>query len=271
MVTRRSDALKSAQPALETPEGDRFGSCPEVASVGCVEIDALGDASRISDAGDAGCMPVRQSVSAIGGVRSRYLRQRLSDELMAARLGAGLSLREVARRVGVSDHRLARAEHGGPGSLTIDLVARTAAVLGLELAASLHPHGDPVRDRGQLALLARFRPRLGPSLRWRAEVAMPIAGDRRSGDGLIEGVEWAALVEAETRLGDLQLVERRASAKQRDLDADRLVLLVADTRHNREVLRLHPELHDRFPIETRACLRRLGQGLDPGGDCLVLL
>lgn len=155
--------------------------------------------------------------------------------------------------------------------MTVDLIARVGAVLGLELAASLHPDGDPVRDRAHLALLARLRARVNQALRWDAEVAIPIAGDQRSGDARIAGAGWDALIEAETRLGDLQLLERRAAAKQRDLGADRLILLVSATRHNREVIRLHPELRERFPIDTRTCLKRLSAGEDPGGDCLVIL
>lgn len=100
---------------------------------------------------------------------------------------------------------------------------------------------------------------------------MPVTGDLRSGDAVLAGSSWDALIEAETRLGDLQLLERRAAAKQRDLGSTRLILLVADTRHNREVIRLHPELRERFPINTRTCLARLANGLDPGGDCLVVL
>jgi transcriptional regulator with XRE-family HTH domain len=190
---------------------------------------------------------------------------------MAARLAAGLSLREVARKVGVSDHRLARVERGDMGSLTIDLAARFAAMVGLELSAALHPVGDPVRDRGQLALIARFRPRLHRSLRWRTEEVIPIAGDLRSADGFIDGAGWDAVVEAEARVGDTQLVERRALAKKRDLGATRLIVLVAATRRNRTVLRLHPELRERFPITTRACLRALAKGEDPGGDAIVVL
>jgi hypothetical protein len=155
--------------------------------------------------------------------------------------------------------------------MTIDLLARFAAAVGLELAVSLHPDGDPVRDRGQLALIGRFRPRLHKALRWRTEVVMPIAGDLRSADGFIDGVGWDAVVEAEARLGDIQLVERRALAKKRDLGATRLILLVADTRHNRAVLRLHPELRERFPIGTRACLRAVASGEDPGGDAIVVV
>ena len=186
-------------------------------------------------------------------------------------MNGGLSLREVARKVGISVDRLTRAECGDPTALTVDLAARIAPVVGLQLAASLHPNGDPVRDRAQLALLQRFRPRLHPSLSWRTEVPMPIAGDQRSGDGLIGGAFGSVLVEAETRITDLQAVERKTFLKKRDLGADRVVLLIADTPNNRKVLDLHPELRERFPIGTRKCLAALGRGEDPGGDCLVIL
>jgi transcriptional regulator with XRE-family HTH domain len=199
------------------------------------------------------------------------LRQRIAAELVTARLVAGLSLRVVARKVGISVDRLKRTERGDPGALTIDLAARIAPVVGLQLAASLHPNGDPVRDRPQLAVLVRFRSRLHGSLGWRTEVPMPIVGDLRSADGLIMRGSGTILVEAETRVTDVQAIERKARLKQRDLGADRLILVFADTPNNRTVLQLHPELGEHFPIGTRACLAALGRGEDPGGDCLVLL
>jgi transcriptional regulator with XRE-family HTH domain len=199
------------------------------------------------------------------------LRQRIGDDLTNARLAAGLSVREVARIVGVSAGGIERAEPGDPSALTIDLAARIAAAVGLQLGASLFPFGDPVRDRAQRVLLARFRPRLDASLGWRTEVPMPIRGDLRAGDGVIDGAFGTILVEAETRLTDLQAAERKAQLKKRDLGSDRLILLVSDTPTNRRVVALHPELRDRFPIGTRRCLAALGRAQDPGGDCLVIL
>ena len=79
------------------------------------------------------------------------------------------------------------------------------------------------------------------------------------------------LIEAETHLDDIQLVERRGAAKQRDLGATRLVLLVADTRHNKDVAKRHPELRERFPTSPRQALAALTRGDDPGGDALILL
>jgi hypothetical protein len=155
--------------------------------------------------------------------------------------------------------------------MTIHLVARVGPVLGLELAASLHPDGDPVRDRAHLALLERLRSRLPPGAGWRTEVPVPVAGDLRSGDALVAVHDGDVLVEAETYLGDIQAVERKIAAKTRDLGADRAALLVADTRHNRAVIRDHPELARRFPVGTRAFVAALCAGRLPAGDALVIL
>ena len=216
-------------------------------------------------------MATRETPAARGERRARFLRNRLAQELTSARRGAGLSMREVARRIGASHATVAKVERGDPGLMTLDLVARWAAVLGFELASSVHPSGDPVRDRGHLVLLTRLRARIPNAPNWRVEVPVPITGDLRSGDAMVTVDTGDVLVEAETRLDDLQAVLRKGAAKARDLGAVRLVLLVADTRHNRRVIRDHPELRERFPIDTRTCLARLAKGQDLGGDALVIL
>lgn len=100
---------------------------------------------------------------------------------------------------------------------------------------------------------------------------MPIEGDRRSADGVVDGPGVMVMVEAETRLDDVQALERRVSSRQRDLGVRRVVLLVADTRHNRTVVRLTPALADRFPGTTRACLGALSNGREPKTDSMVFL
>jgi transcriptional regulator with XRE-family HTH domain len=216
-------------------------------------------------------MPVRDTAVDQGARRSRFLRTRLAAELETARLAAGLSYRELARQLGVGHELVAKALRADASALTVDFVARLAAVLGLELGASLHPVGDPVRDKAHLALIRRFRARLSPALTWRSEVPIPIAGDRRSADGVISGAGFEILVEAETRLDDVQALERSIAGKQRDLGIGRVILLVADTRHNREVVLRLEELRRLFPIGTRACLTALARGRDPGGDALIIL
>jgi transcriptional regulator with XRE-family HTH domain len=206
-----------------------------------------------------------------GARRGRYLVGRTATELLTARRAAAISQRELGRQIRVSHMKIGRAERGEPDQLTIELAAKMAALLGLQLSVTLHPDGNPVRDAGHLALLERFRARLAPRLRWRTEVPIPIEGDRRSADAVIDGSGMHAMVEAETRIDDVQALERRISAKQRDLAIGRVILLVADTRHNRTVVGQDAAIRTRFPVSTRACLSALGRGVDPGGDSLVIL
>jgi transcriptional regulator with XRE-family HTH domain len=202
---------------------------------------------------------------------ARRDRIQVGHEVRVARIAAGLSQRELARMSGVSHAAIGRLERLDVRRITIDRLAVIASVLGLELRVKLYLIGTPVRDAAHLALIDRLRKRVSPHLRLRTEVPVPLPGDMRSADVVIDGPNVEAMIEAETRLNDLQATERRARVKQRDFGIKRLILLVADTRHNRAVLEEHPELVDRFPISTRACLLALRDGRDPGGDALVLL
>jgi hypothetical protein len=106
--------------------------------------------------------------------------------------------------------------------LTIDLAARIAAVVGLQLSVSLHPDGDPLRDEGHVTLIRRFLDRMGESIDVRLEVPIPIPGDRRGADiGLTSPAGLDAMVAAETHLDDVQALLRSMAAKQRDLGVNR--------------------------------------------------
>jgi hypothetical protein len=60
--------------------------------------------------------------------------------------------------------------------------------------------------------------------------------------------------------------------KRRDDGSNSMVLLVADTRHNRLALKLAaPDLAAAFPVSGRAILRSLADGLRPAGSGVVLL
>jgi hypothetical protein len=80
------------------------------------------------------------------------------------------------------------------------------------------------------------------------------------------------VIEAETRLGDVQGLLRRVASKRAAARGPRTVLLVADTRGNRDVLVLARDVFaTEFPVGTRRAMLRLAAGRDPGGDCLVVL
>lgn len=218
-------------------------------------------------------MAPRESAVQRGKRIGRTQRRRIADEFRIARLSAGLSQRELGRMISSSHMAIGRLERAEVPNLSVDRVAIVAAVLGLNAYVGLYPEGSPLRDAAHLALIERLRRRLGDRLRLMVEVSMPLPGDLRSADGVIEGAapRLKIMVEAETRIADVQALLRRVRAKQRDLGCDRLILLLSDTRHNRAVLVAHPGLRVEFPVDPRASLRALADSNDPGGDALVLL
>jgi transcriptional regulator with XRE-family HTH domain len=229
------------------------------------------DKSRSMDPRHPCDMPARETAIQRGARRSRYLLRRVGEELRVARMSIGMSARTLGRLVGISHSEVLRIERALAPHAPFETLAKMASVLGCELSLGIHAIGAPVRDKAHVALLTRFAARLGRLLRWRTEVPVTVPGDLRSADGMVEGTDFDAIVEAETRLDDLQAVERRLRAKQRDLGAKRAILLIGDTRHNRAVIAQVPDLNDRFPVGTRAALHALSRGGDPGGECLVVL
>jgi len=75
-----------------------------------------------------------------------------------------------------------------------------------------------------------------------------------------------------TRLADGQAQTRSALLKGRDLQADRVILVLKATRANREALRQagHDALAS-FPMRSREILRALAAGEDPGANGILFL
>lgn len=197
--------------------------------------------------------------------------QAVGTELREARLAAGLSQAILGDVVGISHAGISRIERALAPNLPLARVDSIAAVLGMRLSLKLYPTGRPLRDAGQLGLLDRLRRRLGPGLSWRAESPVPLVGDLRAWDASIGGVGWTVFVDAETRIRDVQALQRRTALKARDTGTDRVILLIADTRTNRAVLASlsEPLIHD--PVPGRTILTSLEAGRDPGGSGVVLL
>lgn len=193
-------------------------------------------------------------------------------ELRLARLNHDLSQRTAAAAAGISKATWSRLERGiGPNEHIREL-ARALAVVGHDLRLSAYPAGSPLRDSAHVRLLEAFRQMLGPRVRWRTEVPLPNAGDRRSWDGLALVPPVRVGVEAETRARDSQELQRRLNSKRRDGGVDHVVLLLADTRHNRAFLRaVGAGFHADFPVAGADAMRALARSIDPGGSAIVVL
>jgi transcriptional regulator with XRE-family HTH domain len=216
-------------------------------------------------------MPSRERLRAVGIQQADYVNRQLGREARRLRVAAGLGQAELSRSVGVSRGWLHRFELGRLRTLDLRRATVLFAYLGHKLVAKPHPTGDPLRDAGQVRLLDRFDARLPPIWRRRRESVMPIPGDLRAWDELLTGPASIG-VEAETRPSDLQAIERRMGAKQRDSHVNRMILLVADTDANRAMVRVHiGPLRQTFPLATRATLAALAAGRDPGANGLVIL
>lgn len=217
-------------------------------------------------------MATRQRPVDIGAARGRAIVADLARELRQARLDRGLSQEAVAAAAGLSGARLSRIERGLVATLSIDQASRLLAVVGLELSARAYPAASPTRDAAHAALLGRLRRRLHPALRWRTEVPLPILGDLRAWDAVIEGGGWWVGVEAETRPRDAQALFRRVGLKARDGGTNLVLLALTDSRHNRDFVRSHrDDFAARFPVAGRRALELLAAGATPDGSAVVVL
>ena len=205
-------------------------------------------------------------------LQATWLLQRLGRELRLARIAAGSSQSEVARRIALSASALSRIERGASDSVSLLTLQRHAAVLGLQLSVRLYPGGRRVLDAPQLALLGRLRERTEPAWRWELEVPVPMHRDMRAADCRLTRGDVTLVVEAITRLSDVQAQLRAAQLKARDLAATRLVLLVGASRANRAALReAFPVVRAALRTGTKRLVSELANGEDPGGDCLIVL
>jgi transcriptional regulator with XRE-family HTH domain len=196
----------------------------------------------------------------------------IGREIRDARRAAGISQTFVGRKIGISHTQVSRLERGLVLGASVRVLGRLCRTVGLELGVRAYPGGDALRDLAQLRLLERLRSRLHRSLHWRTEVPMPQVGDKRAWDAVVSGPGWNVAVEAETRLTDVQAVTRRLELKRRDGGIDHVILLVADTRANREALRAaRKALESAFPLKAATILGALRTGTDPGGSGIVIL
>jgi len=193
------------------------------------------------------------------------------NDLRAARLAAGLSQSTIARALGCSPQLISLLERRivEPGPIQL---ARWGATVGLDLPIRTFPGGSPLRDAGQLRLLRRFREKVGELWAWHAEV--PVSSDprdRRAIDVVLSQPPYRIGAEAIVRLTDGQATARALLLKQAASGVDRMVVVLADTRHNRMALDdATPTMGPAFPLSSREMVRALRAGALPSANGIVV-
>lgn len=206
------------------------------------------------------------------GARDAAALTKLCEAIRLGRITASLSQAELAKSVGMSRSKMSKIENGQYPSLTLLDASALLAVVGYRLAVNSFPVSSPYRDAAHKALLGRLLAVLHTSVRRRVEVSFPNRGDLWSWDAVLRVGLKRIGVEAETRVRDGQELLRRMASKRRDGGVDRLILLLADTRPNRAFVRdWKAELAGVFTVPGAVALKALREGVDPGGDAVILI
>lgn len=217
-------------------------------------------------------MPSRQRLIYLGRSRGLNTATYFGEQVHEARLGLGMTLKELGRILDISASQLSRIERARPPYPDFVDASTIGKIVGLDVSVRCFPSGAPIRDLGHVRLIEKLLAESHPSINWELEKVLPIPGDLRAFD-LVGSVEKVRIgVAAETRLRDVQALLRRENAKVRDAQLDRLLLLLAATHANRATLAaVREELRAQLPLDSRAVLAALRAGRDPGADGIVLL
>jgi hypothetical protein len=201
------------------------------------------------------------------------IRNAIGTEIKDGRITSGVSQEAAGRSVGMSHAQFGRIERATLPNVTVAQLACACSAVGLKLVVRAYPSGEPIRDAAQLALMDRFRSRLPDDFRIRFEVPLPILSDPRAWDAVVSPpADEEFAIEAESRLYDVQAMDRRIALKQRDGAMGRVILLVNDTPSNRRTLVAHRDsLRDRFRLDTTEILRTLRVGRAPTDSGIVVL
>lgn len=194
-------------------------------------------------------------------------------EFDATRRALGLSMAEVGAVIGMSRSQVGRLVRRELPDVTVKQICRLYAAIGLHATLRGYPEGDPLRDSGQVRLLGRLRPRVAATLAWHVERGLQGWRDARAWDVVLDGHGCTDGVEAVTRFGDAQAIQRRAMRKLRDdPSVQHLFLVIAGTHANRATLAATREsMRADLPLDTRVILQAWGEGRCPGAGGIVVI
>jgi transcriptional regulator with XRE-family HTH domain len=205
-----------------------------------------------------------------GKRRGVRLMSSFGNDLRDARVSLGLSQAAVASAVRMPASKISRIERSELPSLSIIDAALIASAVGLDLSLKTYPGGGPIRDAAQARRINGLLAHVAEPLLNRTEAPLPQRDgvpDQRSWDALISDADEDIGVELEVKLYDAQAQTRRIKLKWRDSGVARCLLVVADTKHNRRVLREFSEYFAEWPrLATKDVLDALEAGrLPPTG------
>jgi transcriptional regulator with XRE-family HTH domain len=217
-------------------------------------------------------MPPRERPFDRGTRRGLRSITEVGREIRDARVSRSLTQAQVAAACRISQSYEGKIERGEVRIVSVVLLAQLSAVVGLELNVRTFAAATSIRDTAHVELLRRLRVLLHPRWRWRTEVALPVPGDQRAWDAVIALGGLRIGVEAETRVRDIQALDRRIALKLRDGGLDHVLLVLADTRSNRVAIRdFGDALRANFPVPSRVARHALVTGGDLGGSAVLLV
>lgn len=186
-----------------------------------------------------------------------------------------MTRQRVADLAGVSWATEVRVELGDP-HLGVETMCSVAEAVGLDVVLRVYPGNQPsLRDTGQLSLAEQLVTQAHPV--WQPHIELAVGQHGESIDLALFGAEEIVAVEVERMATDYQNQFRRADRKREILAAQhrrpvRLVLVVDDTRRNREALAPHLAfIRTHLPAGSREVLGSLRRGRQLGRDGLLWL
>jgi transcriptional regulator with XRE-family HTH domain len=193
-----------------------------------------------------------------------------------ARTVARISQSEIALALGIDRSNFTRLEAGDLDDVGIVRLSEIASLLGFEISVGLHPIGDPTRDKGQQACGQRFDGRLSERWRMTNETLLPGASEKRAWDKLLRLIDetprYLVGVDIESRVWDVQAIVRRTRERERDGQVDHLLIVLADTAHNRRVIdTLRETIGAAYGTPPRAIFAALRKGEPLPGSGVILV
>lgn len=190
-----------------------------------------------------------------------------------ARAGLCFSLRDVARRAGVSPASVRRVEQGDP-SVQLGTLCAVAEAVGIDVVVTGYPaSGISLHDAGQLTVARMICSMAHPS--WQPQLEVPAGDHGEAIDLVLFGPGEIIAAEIDRRLLDFQETHRRNVRKRDHLAARhrrpvRSVLVTEDTRRNRLAVAPHQELiRAVLPAGTRDVMSAVRSGRPLGRDGLA--